>query len=346
MLTAYHLVHYRSCKVPNQTQTKSDLEQLCRAALAQNDKAGNALWSRVNDRRLQVGGPAEKEILLNKVADLSSSVFGEMCLIESKGLQALLALNASTVSLSDLTMAEIYELQERAAPKGSQFIRGMAYWLTIDNHLFFVKTGSMTGEQIQSYLDWLVKHDPSGLKSPDSLEFQAEFDKSQFKGDIGDIRSLRVKGKSAPQFSVNTVGDDTAKTVSTTRRIADKFLEFGQAVPVVEALFGKAKTQSLIESLGPKEYLAVDASVKVKGRRTEESKAQLRNIASGLDDLTEGDVRIEGSDGQLSDGDAILRTKMPFSLQHEGANLLEFNNVADQLQVVYSRFVHDGKILP
>jgi hypothetical protein len=46
----------------------------------------------------------------------------------------------------------------------------------------------------------------------------------------------------------------------------------------------------------------------------------------------------------MTDEDAILRTRMPFALAHEGGYLLEFENVADQLQEVYVRFVKDGKI--
>ncbi len=38
--------------------------------------------------------------------------------------------------------------------------------------------------------------------------------------------------------------------------------------------------------------------------------------------------------GKVSDDDAILRTKMPFDLPHEGSNFLDFENVADQLQEV------------
>lgn len=37
---------------------------------------------------------------------------------------------------------------------------------------------------------------------------------------------------------------------------------------------------------------------------------------------------------------------MPFVLPHEGGTLLDFDNVADQLQKVYSRFVEDQKIDP
>jgi hypothetical protein len=131
----------------------------------------------------------------------------------------------------------------------------------------------------------------------------------------------------------------------TARKIVDRSAIFEQAVPIVEALLGARKTRSLVESLGPNEYLAVDASIRVRGRRTVESKERMQQLANELADLTDGKVLVEGKDGKISDEDAILRTRMPFNLPHEGSNFLEFNNVADQLQEVYTRFVKDGKIL-
>nr|WMC97922.1 hypothetical protein RAR13_04195 [Aminobacter aminovorans] len=312
--------------------------------LDKTDADGNSLWVRVPDRIYSVSEDTGKQILLNKIADLSSAVFGEMCLVEKKGLQALLELKASKVELSNLTIAEIYALQEKEAPAGSQFIRGMAYWLSVGDHLFFVKTNSMTSENIRAYIDWLLKANGSGLEPSSSVELQAEFDKSQVAGDIGDIRNLRVKGNAAPQFSVDTVSEGGTKEVATSKTVADRFVQFAQAVPVLNALLGEAKTRSLIDSLGPQEYLAVDASVKVKGRRTEKSKRELQEIANTIADITDGEVHVEGKFGKVSDGDAILRMRMPFNMDHEGANLLEFHNVADQLQEVYSRFVRDGKI--
>ena len=117
-----------------------------------------------------------------------------------------------------------------------------------------------------------------------------------------------------------------------------------QAIPIVEALLGKPKADSLVESLGPREYLAVDATVKVRGHRTGESKAKFQSIVNDIADMSDANVQIEGKDGGVLNGDAILRTRMPFNLPYEGSNLLEFDNVADQLQEVYSRFVKDGKI--
>jgi len=348
MASAYHMVHYRYFKPHG--KAGSTLEVLCRGAL-DSQNSGVALWQRVNDRVFDVPDVQNRKIVLNKVADLASAVFGEMCLLQSDGFQALLELTANNIQTSSITTAQIFNLQERAAPQNSQFIRGMIYWLAIKNHVFFVKTQSMTAENLRQYLDWLLKvRSSAALPATATLELQAEFDRSQVAGDIGEIRSLKVSGNSFPlsvQAAAKAPPTSTKFTQSAreyARRVMDKSAEFTQAVPIVEALFGKSKAKSLIESLGPNEYLSVDASVKVKGRRTEESREHMKALAGQLADLTDGKVQVEGKDGKLSDDDAILRTRMPFNLPHEGSNFLEFDNVADQLQEVYSRFVADGKI--
>jgi hypothetical protein len=222
-------------------------------------------------------------------------------------------------------------------------VRGLAYWLAIGNHVLFVKTHSMTPELVRLYIDWLLKSRGAVLDPTATFELNAEFDKTATAGDIGEIRNLRVAGKSAPQV-INFEGESEKREVKTSRRIADKFAQMQQAVPIVKALLGEKQATSLIESLGRDEYLAVEASVKVRGKRTEESRKKFQAIANDLAGESDVKVQIEGRDGQIRDGDAILRTRMPFILPHEGSNLLEFDNVADQLQEVYYRFVKDGKI--
>ncbi len=343
MANSYHMVHYRRFVPEDATVLKGkSLEVLCREAL-NKDKGKKQLWSRPEDRVFDVGDGDGRKIFLNKVADLSSAVFGEMCLAQAKDLQALLKMEASEVELSDLTTAIVYDLKESAAPQGSQFIRGLAYWMAIENHVLFVKTHSMTPDLVRQYLDWLLK--VRGAVTDPSLNFglDAEFDKTMTAGDIGEIRNLRVRGKSAPQV-ISVEGEVETKEVRTSRHVKEKFAQMAQAVPIIQALFGDKQTESLVESLGPEEYLAVEAHVKVRGRRTEESRKKFQSIANDLADESDAQIQIEGRDGQIRDGDAILRTRMPFLLPHEGSNLLEFDNVADQLQEVYSRFVKDGKI--
>lgn len=344
MATAYHMVHYRKFDTPGTKLDGKHLESLCRSALGVATAGGLSLWERAEDRLYDLADAEKRQIILNSVADLSGVIFGEIRLVQSGDLQALLELKASKVKLSNVTTAEIYKLGERQAPKGSQFIRGMAYWMAIGNHLLFVKTQSMTAPFIQSYLEWLLKVGTDTLPPDAVIDLQSDFDRSQVAGDIGDIRNMRVSGFAAPVTTIADTAENDGKVVQTSRKIADKFVQFGQAIPIVEALFGKAKADSLVESLGDQEYLAVDAAVKVRGKRTEKSRAKMREIAGSLDDMTDAKVQVEGVDGKLSDGDAILRTRMPFNRPYDGSNLLEFDKVADQLQEVYVRFVKDGKI--
>lgn len=346
MPTAYHMVHYRRFDAGSFDLNGQTLESLCRSALNTSDSASASLWERPEDRLYDLGGTDSRRIFLNKIADLSSAVFGELCLAQNRDLQALLNMKPSKVQLSDLTTAVVYDLNEREAPTGSQFIRGLAYWMVIGNHMFFVKTHSMSSDLIHQYINWLLKIKTTTVSSDLNFALQAELDQTQGAGDIGDIRSLRIAGKSSPQIKITPSNDSDAQTkeVKTSRSIADRFAQMQQAVPIIEAVLGKTKTASLVESLGPEEYLAVEASVKVRGRRTEQSRAQMQGIANDIAEMEDAQVLIEGKDGRVTDGDAILRTRMPFNLPHEGSNLLEFDNVADQLQEVYSRFVKDGKL--
>lgn len=344
MARAYHMVHYRRViPSPTNEQTEKTFETALRNVLSQENRHGTALWNRVLDRVFTDPEGMQQQIVLNRVADLSSAVFGEMCLVDTKSMQAMLQHNPSTVSLSNITVAEIYDLQENEAPTGTQFIRGMGYWLAMGEHLFFVKTNSMSLRLMQKYFEWLLIGKADAYAASMSITLQAEFNKAQMSGDIGDIRTLRVKGGATPQFVANVV-DDQPVEKSTTKKVADRFVQFSQAVPIIRALLGDTKTESLVASLGPEEYLAVDASVKVRGRRTERSRAKLKELTNEIADLTDGSVQVEGKGGKISDGDAILRLSMPFDLVADGATLLEFYNVADQLQEVYSRFVRDGMI--
>ncbi|MBA4043393.1 MAG: hypothetical protein C0511_18295 [Hyphomicrobium sp.] len=342
MSTAYHMVHYRRFDADAAMLKGKTLEVLCREAL-NTDNGTSKLWARPEDRVFDVGDSDSRKIFLNKVADLSDAVFGEMCLAQAKDLQTLLKMETTEVELSDLTTATVYDLNEREAPDGSRFIRGLAYWIAIGNHVLFVKTHSMTPELVRLYLDWLLKTRGGVMDPGAGFALNAEFDKTATAGDIGEIRNLRVTGKSAPQI-INFESEVEKKQVKTTRRVADRFAEMKEAVPIVSAILGPAKAKSLVDSLGPEEYLSVDASVKVRGSRTEESRKQFQAIANDLADESDAKVQVEGKDGKIVDGDAILRTRMPFHVPHEGSNLLEFDNVADQLQEVYARFVKDGKI--
>ena len=343
MPVSYHMVHYRSFQATD--KTVGSLEGLCRSALNTVDGGGTALWQRASDRVFDLGDGNGTQVLLNRVADLSSAVFGEMCLVESKGLQALLDLRASNVKLSNITLAQIYDLQERTAPTGSRFIRGLAYWLTVGNHTLLVRTQSLTMDRIAEYFGWLLKKGKPTASKPLDFTFRAALDKAADAGDVGEIRKMKVSSKSRlPMLAAVEDLDGPPQTRLTERAKKAGSVVSEKAAEIARLVFGAGEAQSLLNSLGPNEYLAAEASVSVRGKRTEASKQKMRELVDSVADDPGAIVQVEGKDGRLTNGDAILRVNMPFSVPQEGSTLLEFDNVADQLQVVYQRFVDDGKI--
>lgn len=344
--TAYHTVNYRKFELTG-PQSTEPLEELLRKALSKGDGAGISLWDRPSDRVFHEGAEEGRQILLNKVADLKDAVFGELCLAQGHDLQALLNLEPSSVQLSDLTTATVYNLDERTAPDGTQFIRGMIYFLVIANHVFFVKLHAMNPSSIKEYFDWLLSQDGALLPAGTITHMQAEFDVSKVPGGVGEITSLRVSGNMTSQMVLPISAQIGApRETSTKRKLFDRLVQFKAAVPVLSALVGAEKAESLVASLGDKEYLSVDASVRIKGTRTEQSKKVIQQLSNELADRGDGKVEVTGKQGKVVDGDTILRTKMPFSQQLEGSSLLDFDDVAEQLREVYIRFVKDRKIKP
>lgn len=342
MGTVYHMVHYRRFEPAAPLPNGATLELLCRQSLSTADANGVDLFKRLHDRVMDLGGDAATKVILNRVADLADAVFGEMCLVDERGLQAFLQMKAEQVQLSDLTKAEIFALAEKSAPEGLQFVRGLGYWLLIGDHIFFVKTQALTPDHIHGYLDWLLKSHEQ-LAAEATFRLQAEVDKTLGAGDIGDIKKLRVTSRSAPAIMLIDDGEATPAQRNKIRRLTARMSFSDEAARVAEAVFGSVKADSLIKSFGPEEQLVADTTFSVKGPRTAASKEKLKDLVNDVAD-SDAKIQVEGKDGKITDGDAILRTRMPFVRPHDGSALLEFDNVSDQLREVYSRFVKDAKI--
>lgn len=340
----YHKVHYRRIEAK---LGEPSFEQLCREALEATDSKGQALSLRPDDRVMSVtDGDILKQILMNRVADLTTAVFGEICLVLTNDLQAMLRRSTKQLKLSNKTVATVFDLSEAHAPANSQFIRGTAYWLSIGNNLFFIQLNALSSRFVQSYLEWLVKAVATkcGVARPiESFLVEVDVSKTGDKS-IGEIKNLRISGSSPRGLPVPVDGDE--KKRATSRRVKSEHQVSALAMPLVEAILGKQRAKSLSDSLGPDEYLSASGEVRVSGSRTEQSRERIRKIAHEIADTTDAEVTVEGKDGKIKAGDVILRTDMPFSLPVEGGTLLDFDNVADQLQKVYERFVEDKKIDP
>jgi hypothetical protein len=340
----YHLVHYRTFQSP--LNPKKTLEELCREALGRVH-GGLPLWKRPDDRiyRVVEDGKAERRFLMNRVADLTSGMFGEVCASNASDLQALLRSTAKTKRLTPSAETSYYDLDEATAPSGTQFIRGLAYWLAIGDHLFFITLQSYTAKQLIEYLVWLINSSsPPGSPPVNGGCFQIELDKSVIGAEnIGSIRKFKIGGNTP--LGVSVPSDAKPKTRVYTRKSEKTHASHDKAYEIVKAALGIANAERLVDGLGPQEYITAEAEIKVRGTRTDTTVQNVKAVANEIADLTDAHVEVEGSSGKIKDGDAILRTKMPFSTPNEGGTLLDFDNVSDQMQTVYKRFVDDKKIV-
>ena len=340
----YHKVHYRRIEAK---AGELSFEQLCREALEAMDSHGQALSMRPDDRVMSVSdGDVQKQVLMNRVADLTTAVFGEICLVLPNDLQAMLRRSTKQLKLSNKSVATVFDLSEAHAPANSQFILGTAYWLSIGNNLFFIQLNALSSRFVQSYLEWLVKSVAAKrgvVRTVESFLVDVDVSKTGDKG-IGEIKNLRISGSSPRGLPVSVDGDE--KKRPTSRRVKSEHQVSALAMPLVEAILGKQRAKSLADSLGPNEYLSASGEVRVSGSRTEQSRERIRKIAHEIADTADAEVTVEGKDGKIKSGDFILRTDMPFAPPVEGGTLLDFDNVADQLQKVYERFVEDKKIDP
>jgi hypothetical protein len=68
------------------------------------------------------------------------------------------------------------------------------------------------------------------------------------------------------------------------------------------------------------------------------------NIAAGLRNAPDGELRIRGKNGLILGEDARLSMDMGINKMSETSGLLDLEHALKQMLEVHRRFLHDGKI--
>jgi hypothetical protein len=165
--------------------------------------------------------PADgRKVLLNRVADLSSAVFGEMCLMQNHDSQAPFELKTSTGPAVEFNDGRDIHSQREGCAEGIAIRAGGGLLARYRQSRFLRENPRHDGE-IYSLVHRLAAQD-TNFHHPcvGGVKLQAEFYKSQLAGDIGDIRSLRMSGKAAPHLTVVPPQEKIGRVVRTswTRR--------------------------------------------------------------------------------------------------------------------------------
>lgn len=328
----YFDVHYRQAK--HSGTSFASLQQAVIAALGAQNSAGESLWLRPDDRIMQIAGTNDEKLLFNTPADAAVGVAGELCLFRKGAVQPALEFTEKTVSTSSLSTAKIYKILEEKAPDNREFITGVCYWLVLDDHVLFVTLRGFPKDFLRAFFEWLL----AGVGMKPALD--AALDPAEV-GDIGRVSKFVVRGASGqPRFSATPAATDGEMKVRKGRGA----VPWDKTEDAIALTIGEPGLDQLKGSLGKRNRLFAETEWGVLGPRTKKLKETLTQLATELADSHDGDVSIQGKDGEIKNGNAFLKAKMPFEVEGEGHYLLDFGDVVNQLSEVYERFAKDNKL--
>lgn len=329
-LKRYFEVHYRHAKF-DPAGGKS-LQTCIHDALEKKDTSGKPLWKRPSDRIMAVAGPNDEKLLFNTPADATTGIAGELCLYRQGAVQPALEFTAEEVETSDLTTATIYKILEEKAPQNREFITGVCYWLVIQDHVFFVTLRGFPKDFLQEFIRWLTGS---------SFKLNAELDPSEIGADIGRVSKFVVRGATgSPKYAVSPASVDGQAKV----RKGKGAVPWDKAEKAIALTIGEDGLDRLKGSLGKRNQLFAETEWGVIGPRSKKLKETLTELATELADSHEGDVSVMGKDGEIRNGSAYLKAKMPFEVEGEGHYLLDFGDAVTQLSEVHDRFAQDDKL--
>ncbi|MGF6862556.1 hypothetical protein ABIE69_003145 [Rhodobacteraceae bacterium MBR-64] len=340
-------IHYRRLRRDNGQFPEATLSQKISDALKVS-KTGALIGGNVALRVADVPRVEGYKRLFNDFFDRDGFVFGDICLFSPGQMQSLLKL---TVGGGQPTLAEVMsalEIAERKAPDGHEYLHGIAYWLAIGDHFYQIQHTSLQSKAMEEYLTWLLRDQASVIASGQYVELVSEFDRAQVGDDLGGISSIEVGGF-VPEtiFEAPTTPADSPKMteVETTETIAPKVMaRWDKAKAIIETLFGSVEAAKMIESIPSQAALEVTVNIGYRSTKRKISKEFMGNIAAGLRNAPDGELRIRGKNGLILGEDARLSMDMGINKMSETSGLLDLEHALKQMLEVHRRFLHDGKI--
>ncbi|WP_432284956.1 hypothetical protein SLT36_26120 [Aminobacter sp. BA135] len=82
-----------------------------------------------------------------------------------------------------------------------------------------------------------------------------------------------------------------------------------------------------------------------RATRRKFGKEFMGNIAAGLRNAPDGELKVRGRDGEIKGDDARLSADMTVRKMSDTSSLLDLESALGQMLEVHRRFLHDGKIV-
>lgn len=346
MTTKRCKVHYRQLQREVGQFPADTLSDVIAKALAKSI-AGETIGSIPNQRVADVpGAPEYRRLLLHSHVE-PGNTFGTMCLFAPGQQQAFLQLAAAAEHGGLEEALRQWEIKERAAPQGHEYLHGISYFLAIGDHFYQVQHIAIQAKAAEEYLTWLLRDKAQVIAPAHYVALKSVFDRAQ----VGtDLTSIEIGGL-VPETVVHPEPDferaappqavDVVERESLGERAASTF---DKGIKILQELLGPVETDRIIAAMPAEASLEVKVNIGYRARKTKLRKEVMANLEAGLRNIPDGEIRARGPGGQIKGDDARLSMDMGIKLLSETSGLLDLEHVRDRMLEVHRRFLDDDKL--
>lgn len=294
----------------------------------------------IDDWRLRITGAPDdpdQQRFINESQLGVDYVFANLCAYALNEMQSVVATNLDGPSVA---------IQDLAAPGGTDFLHGIAYWLVVGDHCYVVQHTRVRTKALEEYLTWLLRDATSTVT--DVVALQATFD---VESDLGDISGVEIGGlvpetvrdETPEQLSVGAP-TSSDRIVESRRSLGERLAPLSRAREVLETVFGTVETERIMSRIPSEAALQVKLLISYLSKSREVDRTPLRDLGIAVRNLDDGEVRVRGKNGSATRGEARLHEAVRFRRMRDNGNLLDLEDVHDKLLDLHLRFLESGRI--
>lgn len=291
------------------------------------------------------GAPEYRRLLLHSHIE-KGNTFGTLCLFAPGQQQAFLQL-AEAADHGDLEEAlRQWEIKERSAPQGHEYLHGLSYFLAIDDHFYQVQHVALQAKAAEEYLTWLLRDRTSTVSKNNYVELKSVFDRAQVGSDLTSIEIGGLVPETVHPTDYYDKGpDQEAEEVIERETVGERAAAtFDKSKRILQELLGTVETDRIIDAMPDQAALEVRVNIGYRARKTKLRKEVMQNLEAGLRNIPDGEIRAKGPGGVIKGEDARLSLDMGMKLLSETSSLLDLEHVRERMLEVHRRFLDDDKL--
>lgn len=324
-------IHYRKLDDITNSFNGNSLQQAMVMAMGSNID-GIKIRDNWKHRSYRLPRRPEYNIFINHNEIGEDNCFGDLTLYSHGYIQPL---------LENTDDAPILPLSQISAPKGSEYVSSIMYWMIKDNHVFLIQSQSIRGRIIEDYLTWLFKEKSGVTDQNTNVLLDSTFDTNVVGADLEDISRIEIGGLSvSSQTDVSQPRDritegETYHQVDSRRSMGEK------AERILEIILdNETDIRNLKRNLPEGAVLDVGVNIGFKSKYRKIAPAAMSSL---LRNLPEEEVVAFGKDGRIKGNSITL--KYNANAQFTGS-LLDITDAQRCLNEAYENFVSNGRIEP